>query len=118
MKQPISLWILAIGALVTNLVSLTIFFLMFIMSAQAFSFFTLFIITVVISLLLIIASGIGILFFKKWGYYTFVVITLILNLFLTFSLLVIPGINIMVMTFLACFIVYFLRPSTRRLFNK
>lgn len=118
MKLPISLWIFEIGAMVTNLIALTIFFLIFIMPAQAFSFFIPFISTAVIFLLLIIISGLGVFFFKGWGYYIFVITTFIMNLFLAFCLLVIPGINIMEIAFLACFMVYFLKPSTRRLFNR
>ena len=117
MKRPMGLLIFGIMAIVTNLVSIAVFFMMFIMPAQAFSYLIPLISTIVLFLLLLIISSIGMFQLRKWGYNIFVTVTLILHLLLAFYLLVFPGVNIIIIIFLSCFMVYFLKPSTRKLFK-
>lgn len=117
MKKPISLWIFGSVAVVINFISLVMLFFMFVMQAQRFLFFTPFILSMILLVLLLIISSVGVCHSKKWGYYIFIIITLIMNLLFAFLLLVFPAISFVVMIFLACFMVYFLKPSTRELFK-
>jgi len=120
MKRPISLWIFGITGVVANISSGIIFFLMFYMSARAF-FWSKFIIITLLLLLMLIITAIGLFSLKRWGRNIFSVFTIIINssiIVLLSRLMVFPVINIVLIVFLICFVVYFLKPSTRRLFDR
>lgn len=117
MKRPISLWIFAIGAIITDLLSGAILFGMLIMPAQAF-FWNQFVAGASLLLLLFVSSVIGLFKLKKWGRNIFVSLTLIIDciliwFFAEISLLL----SIILITFILSFIVYFLHPSVRKLFK-
>jgi hypothetical protein len=66
-------------------------------------------------ILFMIGSLLGL---KRWGHNIFIAVTLIMGLLLAFCLLSLPGISILIIIFLICFMIYFLKPSTKALFGK
>lgn len=127
MRRPISLWIFGIGGIITDLFSGAIFFMMFLMPAQAF-FWNGFVSIILLLLLLLFISIIGLFRLKNWGKNIFVTITLIMNslliLFETYLVLrtrsidLLVVIDIILILFIISFIIYFSLPSTRKLFAK
>jgi hypothetical protein len=69
---------------------------------------------------------VGLFRLKKWAYYIFVILTLLLNFLVSFIYigeLVEGNFNLRVATLIliistVCFIIYFLKPSTRRMFDR
>ena len=119
MKRPISLWIFGIGGVIINVFGGAILFLMLYMPLGAF-FMVQFLTITALLILLLIASGIALFRLKKWGRNIIIVITIIMNLFIIIlltDLKIFPIVNISVIIFLICFIFYFLKSSTRELFN-
>jgi hypothetical protein len=82
--------------------------------------------TVIILLILFFASIIGLCKLKRWGYYIFVALTLVFNLplllmdirYLIKGYITLGVPQIFLMVFFLAFSIYFLKPSTRKLFDK
>jgi len=124
MKRPIGLWIFGIAAIAIDCFIVYLFFPVFAMLTQYHLamllgnnyYYVFYSILLLLSVFVLIVIG-GLLRLKRWGYNLFIIITLILNLFSAFYLMALPGANIIVIIFLSCFMVYFLKPSTRELFK-
>lgn len=119
MKRPISLWIISILGIITDIFSGAIICMGLIMPAQAF-FWNQFIAITLLLLLLFIVSIIGLFKLKKWGRNIFVTLTLIMNLsmvVLLSRLNIFHILNTIFIFFILSFSIYFLHPSVRRLFK-
>ena len=117
MKKPISLWIFGITGIICDLLSMAVFFMVFIMLAQYNSFFIPFITITILLLLLLIVSSIEMFKLKRGGKNIFIFLTLAMNIFLFIYLLAFPVVNVCFAISLLVFIAYFLNPSIRKLFN-
>ena len=121
MKRPISLWIFGIGGMITNIFSGIIFYLVFYLYTQLYLLlWIIFPIIAGLFILSVVVSYIGMLRLKKWGRNIFVIITLIMN---SLMILLLPRLEFLLMrailtVFTISFVFYFLKPSTREMFNK
>ncbi len=125
MKRPVSLLVFSLIGIAIDFYSGYLIFPVFAMFTQYhlaillgnnyyYVFYSI-LLLLSIFILLMVGSLFGL---KRWGYNIFIAITLIMGLFLAFCLLALPGISILITIFLICFIIYFLKPSTRALFGK
>jgi len=111
-------YLLAILGIIIDLLAAFILFMMFIMPAQAF-FFNQFVVICLLFIALFLSSLFGLFTFKKWGRNIFLVLTSLLNIFLLWFFSPMPYLfSIILFIFLFIFIIYFLLPTTRRLFYK
>jgi len=117
MKNTFGLWVFLIGMIFTDFLSLVLLFFAFIMPAQAFSYFIIFKLVMAMLSLLLIISIFGICYFKKWGYYLFIAITILLNLFLGLYLLMVPILSIILIIFLSCFLFHFSKSNVNKLYS-
>jgi len=117
MKIPVSLWMFGIGGIIISIFAGMFLFLMLYMPVGAY-FMVQFLIGTCLVVLLFIISTIALFELKKWGRNIFVVFTSISNVFLIWYLLYFSFLSIFAIIFFLCFIAYFLKPSTRELFNK
>jgi hypothetical protein len=126
MERPISLGVFGAGGIITN-VFLGVFFYPLLYMFTQFYLFTwiIFLILAVLFYPVLVVSFIAMLKLKKWGRNIFVTITLVVNcsvvLFLTIMLpssVDFLSLDILLTVFIISFVVYFLKPSTRALFNK
>ncbi len=119
MKRPISLWILTIAGMVTNILSGIIFYPVFYMFTQFYLFtWVIFIASVVVFIPLQVFLCIGVLRLARRCFNIFFILTLAMNVLLFFYFsLNFPLLACIVVGFLVYFISYFVKPSTRKLFN-
>lgn len=133
MKRPISLWIFGIMAISVNFYIGYLFLPAFMMLIQYHlamllgnNYYNVFYSLLFLLSICILALLAGLFRLKKWAYYIFVALTLLLN-FLMFFIhvgnLIDGQFNLRIFSLIliistVCFIIYFLKPSTRRLFNK
>ncbi|MFA6358366.1 MAG: hypothetical protein WCY09_06885 [Candidatus Omnitrophota bacterium] len=116
MKKPVSLWMFGIGGIITDILGGGLLFLMLYMPVGAYFMVQLLVVTCLLILLLVM-STVALFKLKKWGKNIFVVLTLILNIVLIWGLLHFSLMSIFVIIFIFCFMVYFLKPEVRKLFD-
>jgi len=120
MKRPISLWVFGVGAMVMNILSWMLLSLMFYMPARG-SIWDKFLIISIFLFFLLLGVNIELFRLKRWARNMFVIVTLIVNsavVALLTTFMVFPAMNIFLMVFILSFTVYFLKPSTRRMFSR
>lgn len=125
-KIPIGLIILSILAILMDCYAGRGFFLMLAMPTAVYLSPILFLAVSLFLLILFISSIIGLIRLKKWGYYIFFSLTFIFSFLLLlmdieylvkkYITLGVPQIFLMV--FFLTFTIYFLKPSTRKLFGR
>jgi len=128
METPISLWIFGLGGVISSVFFAVYFYPLFYMFTQFYLFtWIIFLILAVLFFPVLIVSFIAMLKLRRWGRNIFVIMVLTINcfviLFLTVNILASGrddniNIDIILTVFIISFIVYFLKPSTRALFNK
>ena len=126
MKTPISLWVFGMVGIITNVFLAVSFYPLLYMFTQFYLFtWIIFLILAVLFYPVLVASLIAMLKLKKWGRNIFVTITIVVNCFVVlFLTIMLPGsvdflnLDILLTVFVISFAVYFLKPSTRALFNK
>jgi hypothetical protein len=126
MKTPISLWVFGMVGIITNVFLAVSFYPLLYMFTQFYLFtWIIFLILAVLFYPVLVASLIAMLKLKKWGRNIFVNITIVVNCFVVlFLTIMLPGsvdflnLDILLTVFVISFAVYFLKPSTRALFNK
>ena len=128
MKRPLGLLVISFIGIAVDFCIGYFFFPVFLMLTQYYlamllgnSYYYVFY-SILLSLLIFVFVVIyGLFKLKKWGRNIFIFVTVVMNFLVIFffSRLAIFGIVITpVIIFLICFIIYFLKPSTRALFNK
>jgi len=125
LKMPIALTIISIIAILIDCYAGYALFLMTAMPIGHYLSPILLLFFVVLIPALFISSIVGLFKFRKWGYFIFFVLTIILNSFLTYMVIYdltkgyinIRFPQIFLIVFFLVFIIYFLRPSIRRLFS-
>ena len=133
MKRPISFWIFGIMAISVDfyigylflpvVMMLTQYHLAMLLGNNYYNVFYGILFLFLIFVLVLLA---GFCRLKKWAYYIFVILTLLLNFLMSFIYIgkfIEGNFNLRVSTLILiistiCFVAYFLRPSTRRMFNK
>jgi hypothetical protein len=126
MKTPISLWVFGMVGIITNVFLAVSFYPLLYMFTQFYLFtWIIFLILAVLFYPVLVASLIAMLKLRKWGRNIFVTITIVVNCFVVlFLTIMLPGsvdflnLDILLTVFVISFAVYFLKPSTRALFNK
>ena len=133
MKRPISFWIFGIMAMSVNFYIGYLFFPAFMMLTQYHlamllgnNYYNVFYSLLFLFSLSILVLLVGLFRLKKWAYYIFIILTLLINFLVSFIYigeLVEGNFNLRVATLIliistVCFIVYFLKPSTRRMFKQ
>ncbi len=124
-KIPISLIMVTILAILMDCYAGRGLFLMTVMSIGP-DYPLLYLCTIIILSVLFIASVTGLCKHKRWGYNIFVALTLVFNfplVLMDIKYLIKGYINlgipqIFLMVFFLTFTIYFLKPSTRKLFDK
>ena len=128
MKSKMSLWIFGIGGVISNVVCAVFFYPLLYMFTQFYLFtWIMFLILAALFFPVLIILFIAVLKLKRWGRNIFITITLTMNcltiLFLTMMQLtsgmtVFLIVDTILTVFIISFMVYFLKPSSRELFNK
>jgi len=128
MKRPISLWIFGIGGVVTNVIFAVFLYPLFYMFTQFYLFtWIVFLILAALFFPVLVISFIAMLMLRSWGRNIFVYMTLIINCFIIlFSTVTILTsrtydflfLDIILIVFIIFFMIYFLKPSTKALFDK
>jgi len=133
MKRPISFWIFGIMAISVNSYIGYLFFPAFMMLTQyhlamllGTNYYNVFYGSLSLLSIAILVLLVSLFSLKRWAYYIFIILTLLLNLLVSFIYigeLVEGNFNLRVTTLIliiyaVCFMIYFLKPSTRRMFSR
>ena len=133
MKRPISLLIFILIAIIIDFYIGYLFFPAFMMLTQYHlaillgnNYYYIFYSILVLLLASIVTLIVGLFRLKGWAYYIFVILTLLLNFLMSFIYIYdlvrdyfnLRLDNLIFIMFTICFIFYFLKPSTRRLFDR
>ncbi|MFA5177930.1 MAG: hypothetical protein WC440_07310 [Candidatus Omnitrophota bacterium] len=128
MKRPVSLWMFGLGGIVADAVFAVFLYPLFYMFTQYYLFtWIVFLSLAALFFPVLVVSFTAMLRLKKWGRNIFISMTLAINCFvILFSAATIlssgttDSFNIVIIlaVFIISFIAYFLKSSTRALFNK
>ena len=119
MKAPISLWMFGIAGMIINVFAGAVSYPLFYMLTQLyFVLWVIFLFAVLLFIPFLIICCIGMLKLRRLGKNIFVAITFIMTIILIKFFSYVPLLSIALTIFLISSTIFFLQPSTRRLFDK
>lgn len=132
MKRPISFWIFGIMAISADFYIGYLFFPAFMMLTQYHlakllgnNYYNVFYSTLFLLAISIFVLLIGLFRLRRWAYYIFASLTLVLNFLMSFIYIgdfvedhFVGPYKLILIILTICFIIYLLKPSTKRLFDR
>lgn len=124
MKKNMNLWIFGVLAIIVNSYGIYLLYPILMMLLQynlamllGKDYFFTFYCIIALFLFVLIILIVNLYRFKKWSFYIFIGVTLVINIIL-WHIVAHFLLKIFLTFFLPSFLIYFLKPTTRRLFNR